>query len=92
MRLLHFPVHRSVPRSEVPKAICLWCGSQRSTVYRSNRPMTSDDYRRRCLECIGPDGEPRTWSTLELPNRTRFLRELQAEQVAPADLGLEPAA
>jgi hypothetical protein len=56
--------------------------------------MQSDLYRRRrrCLECVGPNGERRTWPTVEGLDLPRFLRELEAEGVNPADLGLVPAA
>jgi hypothetical protein len=88
------PVAATTPRSDVPKPTCPVCGSQRSRVYRSKGAMQSDLYRRRrrCLECTGPNGERRTWPTLEGLDVPRFLRELEAEGVNPADLGLIPAA
>jgi hypothetical protein len=56
--------------------------------------MRDDAYRRRrrCLECVGANGRRRTWPTLEGLDLPRFLRELEAAGVDPAELGLVPAA
>ena len=88
-----FVPRRDVP-SDVPKATCPWCGSQQSTIYRSKGAMHSDAYRRRrrCADCVGPTGKPRTWPTLERLDRVRFLRELRAQGVNPAELGIDDAA
>jgi hypothetical protein len=71
--------------TEVKKPPCPWCGGKTSSVYRSKGVLTKDGYRRRrqCADC------GRDWPTVEELDRALFARELAAQGLALADVGLE---
>ena len=78
------PLRRRV--SDVVKPPCPWCGSPVSSVFDSRGDRWKEVYhrRRQCGECL------KDWPTVEGLNREKFARELAAQGMTLADLGLVP--